>query len=73
MQGGVYPPICYQVASDESLLMDIQERFAHLQKEIDGVPLLAVRDFMSALRVFNASTILHHKQRQVDEGVVMAT
>jgi hypothetical protein len=52
--------------------MDIHERFAHLQKEVDGVPLLAVRDFMSALRVFNASTILHHKQRQVEEGIVMA-
>lgn len=63
----------HQVASDESLLMDIHERFAHLQKEVDGVPLLAVRDFMSALRVFNASAILHHKQRQVEEGVVMAT
>jgi hypothetical protein len=63
----------HQVASDESLLMDLHERFAHLQKDIDGIPLLAVRDFMSALRVFNASAILHHKQRSVDEGVVMAS
>ena len=61
-----------QVASDESLRVDIHERFVALQREIDGVPLLSVRDFMSALRIFNASTILHHRQRNIVDGIVSA-
>jgi hypothetical protein len=61
-----------QVGAEESLLMDIHERFTALQREVDDVPLLSVRDFMSAMRVFNASAILHHKQRKVDDGIVLA-
>lgn len=73
MQSSLKQNEVYQVGSDESLLMDIHSRFVKLQKEIDGVPLLAVRDFMSALRVFNSSAIMFHRQRKIDQGIVMAS
>jgi len=62
-----------EVHSEEQLLIEIHERFCKLQKDVDDVPLLSVRDFMSALRIFNASAILHHRQRKITEGVVMAS
>lgn len=62
-----------EVHSEEQLLMDIHERFCKLQKDVEDVPLLSVRDFMSALRVFNASAIMHHRQRRISEGIVMAS
>ena len=72
MQSSLNDLKVHQVASEESLLMEIWERFQSLQKEIEDVPLLSVRDFMSALRVYNASAIMHHKARKVVDGIVHA-
>lgn len=72
LQSSLHEKKVHQVGSEENLVMEIWERFTKLQKEIDEVPLLSVRDFMSALRVYNASAILHHMSREVREGVVMA-
>ncbi|MDD3491913.1 MAG: hypothetical protein PHZ19_00255 [Candidatus Thermoplasmatota archaeon] len=61
-----------RIEADESLVMDIHQRFCSLQREIDGTPLLSVRDFMSALRFFNASAVLHVCQRKVRDGAILA-
>ena len=73
LQSSLHDLKVHQVGSEESLVMEIWDRFSKLQKDVDDVPLLSVRDFMSALRVYNASAILHHMNREVHEGVVMAS
>jgi hypothetical protein len=73
LQGSVTKNNIRQVACEESLLMDVHERFCKLQKDVDGIPLLSVRDFMSSMRTLNASAILHHMNRTVDSGIVMAS
>jgi DNA replicative helicase MCM subunit Mcm2 (Cdc46/Mcm family) len=61
-----------QVRADKELVNQIQDTFQGLQKAIDGVPLLSVRDFMGALRFFNSSATLHVCQRKVENGAIFA-
>jgi hypothetical protein len=61
-----------RVVADQGLVGQIQEAFEGLQKSIDGVPLLSVRDFMGALRFFNSSATLHVCQRKCVNGALHA-
>lgn len=62
----------HRVEADVALTMEISNKFAKLQKEVAGIPLLSVRDFMSAMRFFNASAVMHVRQRKVKDGILMA-
>jgi hypothetical protein len=61
-----------QVVADQGLVQALSHRFEKLQGDVEGVPILSVRDFMAAIRYFNASAILHAEQRELQEFGIVA-
>lgn len=61
-----------RVKAEKDMVAQLQEAFEKLQKPIEDVPLLSVRDFMGSLRFLNASATLHVKQRKVVNGAIIA-
>jgi len=62
-----------RVVVPRELLTELHERFAEVQDEVAGVPLLSTRDMGAAMRYLNASAALHVAQREVVDGVLHAT
>lgn len=63
-----------KVASTKENVQALSNMFQARNIKIEGVPLLSVRDFMGILRWFNASAVLHARQRHVtDNGILIAT
>jgi hypothetical protein len=61
-----------RVKAEKDMVIQLQETFEKLQKPIDDVPLLSVRDFMGSLRFLNSSATLHVKQRKIVNGAIVA-
>lgn len=62
-----------KVATTKENVQFLSKLFQQHNRIIGGVPLLSVRDFMGVLRWFNASAVMHVRQRTVtDNGILIA-
>jgi len=61
------------VRVDRELRVALAGHFTDSQDDVAGVPLLTTRDMESAFKWLNASAALHITQREVQDGVIVAT